>query len=103
MALGSARSNRKKNILRLGFPKGSLQDAMATLFSKAGYILQIPERSYYPSIDDPEIECVLIRAQEIARYVEQGVLDAGITGKDWIQETRAKVVELADPPPEGQR
>jgi len=96
MALGSARSSSKKRILRMGFPKGSLQDAMATLFERAGYRLRFPERSYYPSIDDPELECVLIRAQEMARYVEQGVLDAGITGKDWIVETGAKVVELAD-------
>jgi len=96
MALAAPRSKDKRQILRLGFPKGSLQEAMATLFQRAGYRLSFPERSYYPSIDDPEIECVLIRAQEMARYVEQGVLDAGITGKDWIVESGAKVVELAD-------
>jgi ATP phosphoribosyltransferase len=66
------------------------------LFEKAGYNISFPGRSYYPEIDDPEIECVLIRAQEMARYVEQGVLDAGITGVDWVMETRAKVKELAD-------
>ena len=66
------------------------------LFEKAGYNISFPGRSYYPEIDDPEIECVLIRAQEMARYVEQGVLDAGITGIDWVMETRAKVKELAD-------
>ena len=90
-----ARSQGKR-VLRLGFPKGSLQEAMATLFERAGYKLRFPDRSYYPEIDDPEIECVLIRAQEMARYVEQGVLDVGITGKDWIVESGAKVVEFAD-------
>jgi len=82
--------------LRLGLPKGSLQDTTAMLFEKAGYNIRFAGRSYYPDIDDPEIECVLIRAQEMARYVEQGVLDAGITGIDWVMETRAKVKELAD-------
>ncbi len=82
--------------LRLGIPKGSLQDTTARLFSLAGYNLHFPSRSYYPGIDDPEIECILIRAQEMARYVEQGVLDVGITGKDWVLETGAKVRELAD-------
>ena len=66
---------------------------MALLFERAGYKLSFPERSYYPSIDDPEIECVLIRAQEMARYVEQGVLDAGITGKDWVVESSRLVVD----------
>ncbi len=66
------------------------------LFERAGYNLSFASRSYYPGIDDPEIECVLIRAQEMARYVEQGVLDAGITGVDWVMETQAKVKELAD-------
>lgn len=69
---------------------------MVQLFERAGYRVTIPDRSYYPSIDDPEIECVLIRAQEMARYVHQGALDAGITGLDWILETGARVVELAD-------
>jgi ATP phosphoribosyltransferase len=86
----------EKPCLRLGLPKGSLQDTTARLFEKAGYNITFPSRSYYPSIDDPEIECMLIRAQEMARYVEQGVLDVGITGLDWVQETGAKVKELAD-------
>lgn len=77
-------------------PKGSLQDATVALFERAGYSVRIPERSYFPSIGDDEIECVLIRAQEMARYVDQGVLDGGITGHDWILETRAKVREIAD-------
>jgi len=85
-----------KNILKLGIPKGSLEEATVNLFDKAGYSIKIKSRSYFPSIDDNEIECMLIRAQEIARYVENGVLDAGLTGKDWIQENRADVVEIAD-------
>ena len=84
------------NILKLGIPKGSLEEATVNLFAKAGYSIKIKSRSYFPSIDDNEIECMLIRAQEIARYVENGVLDAGLTGKDWIQENRADVVEVAD-------
>ena len=82
--------------LRLGLPKGSLQNTTEKLFTRAGFDLRIRERSYYPDIDDPEIECVLIRAQEMARYVEQGVLDAGITGIDWTLENRARVREVAD-------
>jgi ATP phosphoribosyltransferase len=89
-------SRKTVNILRLGLPKGSLQETTAQLFEKAGYNLRFASRSYYPGIDDPEIECVLIRAQEMARYVEQGVLDVGITGVDWVMETQAKVKELAD-------
>ncbi len=96
MALGARRSKKSKQILRFGFPKGSLEGPMTLLFQRAGYPIRVPERSLFPDVDDPEIACVLIRAQEMARYVEQGVLDAGITGKDWILETRAKVVELAD-------
>ena len=84
------------NILKLGIPKGSLEEATVNLFAKAGYNIKIESRSYFPSIDDNEIECMLIRAQEIARYVQNGVLDAGLTGKDWIQENRADVVEIAD-------
>ena len=72
--------------LRLGIPKGSLQDSTIQLFQRAGYILRVDSRSYFPSIDDPEIECMLIRAQEMARYVADGVLDAGLTGQDWIAE-----------------
>jgi ATP phosphoribosyltransferase len=82
--------------LRLGLPKGSLQSTTERLFAKAGFDLRIRDRSYYPDIDDPEIECVLIRAQEMARYVEQGVLDAGITGIDWTLENKARVKEVAD-------
>lgn len=82
--------------LHLGVPKGSLQDATVRLFELAGYNLSVAPRSYFPDIDDPEISCMLIRAQEMARYVQQGVLDCGITGTDWVQECRAKVVEVAD-------
>src|SRR5262252_4365369 len=84
------------NVLKLGIPAGSLQEATGELFRKAGYHIKFSSRSYYPEIDDPEIECLLIRAQEMARYVEQGVLDAGITGVDWTRENRARVKELAD-------
>jgi len=84
------------NILKLGIPKGSLEEATVNLFAKAGYNIKIKSRSYFPSIDDNEIECMLIRAQEIARYVQNGVLDAGLTGKDWIQENRSNVIESAD-------
>jgi ATP phosphoribosyltransferase len=72
--------------LRLGIPKGSLQDATVQLFARAGFNLYVSSRSYFPSVDDPEIECMLIRAQEMARYVADGVLDAGLTGQDWIRE-----------------
>ena len=84
------------NILNLGIPSGSLQNACAELFERAGYRISFPNRSYYPDIDDPEIDCLLVRAQEMARYVEQGVLDAGITGHDWVQETGADVAEIAE-------
>jgi ATP phosphoribosyltransferase len=83
-------------ILKLGIPAGSLQEATAELFKKAGYNITFSSRSYYPSIDDEEIECLLIRAQEMARYVEQGVLDAGITGYDWVRETQADVHEVCE-------
>src|SRR5436190_9966346 len=83
-------------ILKLGIPAGSLQEATGELFRKAGYHIKFPSRSYYPEIDDPEIECLLIRAQEMARYVEQGVLDAGITGYDWIVENNAQVHEVCE-------
>jgi len=85
-----------ERVLRLGLPKGSLQETTGRLFALAGYNVTFGERSYYPSIDDAEIECMLIRAQEMARYVEQGVLDAGITGIDWVMETGARVREVAD-------
>ncbi|MBI3992077.1 MAG: ATP phosphoribosyltransferase [Candidatus Lambdaproteobacteria bacterium] len=82
--------------LRLGIPKGSLQDATVDLFRKAGFKITISGRSYYPVIDDEEVECMLLRAQEMARYVEQGVLDAGLTGYDWVIENGADVEEIAD-------
>jgi ATP phosphoribosyltransferase len=85
-----------RHILRLGVPAGSLQEATAELFRKAGYKLTFASRSYYPSIDDPEIHCTLIRAQEMARYVENGSLDCGLTGYDWILENNARVIELAE-------
>ncbi len=85
-----------ESILRLGIPAGSLQTATIELFERAGYRIKISSRSYFPSIDDPEIECMLIRAQEMARYVEQGILDAGITGKDWVLESGADVVEICE-------
>ena len=84
------------NILKLGIPAGSLQQATADLFKKAGYTITFSSRSYYPAIDDHQIECLLIRAQEMARYVEQGILDAGFTGYDWICETGAKVHEVSE-------
>jgi ATP phosphoribosyltransferase len=83
------------SVLKLGIPKGSLQDASVQLFRRAGYEISVSSRSYFPSIDDDEIQCMLIRAQEMARYVEDGILDAGLTGKDWILENEAKVVEVA--------
>jgi len=86
----------KVNKIKLGIPKGSLQESTLELFKKAGFNIYVGERSYKPKIDDPEIECLLIRAQEIAKYVEQGVLDIGLTGKDWITETKANVSEVAD-------
>jgi ATP phosphoribosyltransferase len=72
--------------LKLGIPKGSLQDATVQLFARAGFNIYVSSRSYFPSVDDPEIDCMLIRAQEMARYVSDGVLDAGLTGQDWIAE-----------------
>jgi len=81
--------------IRLGLPKGSLQQATFHLFRKAGFTLSINERSYFPDIDDPEISCLLIRAQEMARYVQDGVLDVGLTGKDWVLEHGANVKEVA--------
>jgi ATP phosphoribosyltransferase len=84
------------NQLKLGIPKGSLQDATIDLFARAGWRITLSARSYVPSIDDPEIECLMVRAQEMARYVETGALDAGITGHDWVVETEANVDELAE-------
>jgi ATP phosphoribosyltransferase len=84
------------SVLKLGIPKGSLQGATLELFARAGWKITIGSRSYVPSIDDPEIECLMVRAQEMARYVETGALDAGITGHDWVVETGAAVEELAE-------
>ena len=82
--------------LRLALPKGSLQQTTFDLFARAGFDIRVSPRSYYPSINDPEVECILIRPQEMARYIEQGVMDCGITGLDWVLETGAEVEELAD-------
>lgn len=82
--------------LKLGLPKGSLQDATLQLFARAGWRITANSRSYFPSIDDPEIECLLVRAQEMPRYVEMGALDAGITGRDWVLETNAEVLEVSE-------
>src|SRR5437764_3437631 len=82
--------------LKLGIPKGSLENATIDLFRRAGYNITTSSRSYFPSIDDPETECMLIRAQEMARYVEDGILDAGLTGRDWVEESEAKVESIAD-------
>jgi ATP phosphoribosyltransferase len=82
--------------LKLGIPKGSLENATIDLFRRAGFHISTSSRSYFPAIDDPEIECMLIRAQEMARYVEDGILDAGLTGRDWIQENEADVKAVAD-------
>lgn len=83
-------------VLKLGIPAGSLQESTAALFSRAGYTIKFASRSYFPTVDDPEIECMLIRAQEMARYVENGILDAGITGFDWILETNADVHQVCE-------
>jgi ATP phosphoribosyltransferase len=88
--------NNKNNLLKLGLPKGSLQEATLRLFRKAGYHISVSSRSYYPVFDDIEIQSMLIRAQEMARYVEDGHLDCGLTGFDWIQEQNADVVEVAE-------
>ncbi len=82
--------------LKLGIPKGSLENATVDLFRRAGYQITVSTRSYFPAIDDPEIECMLIRAQEMARYVQDGVLDAGLTGRDWVEENEAQVHTVAD-------
>ena len=87
----------KDKVLKLGLPKGSLQEATFKIFKKAGFNLSLPsERSYFPSIDDPEIECVLLRAQEMSRYVDDGALDCGITGDDWILENKSDVARVTD-------
>jgi ATP phosphoribosyltransferase len=83
-------------ILKLGIPKGSLEAATIDLFRRAGYNITTSSRSYFPAIDDPTIECMMIRAQEMARYIEDGILDAGLTGRDWVEESEAKVEAIAD-------
>lgn len=85
-----------KNILKIGIPKGSLENATIELFQKAGWKINVSSRNYFPSIDDEEISCSLVRAQEMARYVEMGVLDMGLTGVDWILENNASVEYVAD-------
>ncbi len=82
--------------LKLGIPKGSLQEATLQLFARAGWRITTDSRSYYPAVDDPEIACLMVRAQEMPRYVETGALDAGLTGRDWVVETGAEVTEVAD-------
>ena len=82
--------------LKLGIPKGSLQESTIKIFKEAGYDIKVRERNYYPAVDDPELKCMLIRAQEMARYVEGGELDCGLTGLDWIKENRADVVEVCE-------
>jgi len=85
-----------KNILKLGIPKGSLQESTIRIFGKAGYRVRVRDRSYFPSIDDNEIEPVLFRAQEMSRYVEDGIIDCGITGNDWIEENASDVEKVAE-------
>ena len=82
--------------LKLGIPKGSLEQATIDLFRRAGFNITTSSRNYFPAIDDAEIDCMLIRAQEMARYVEDGVLDAGLTGRDWVEENQAQVETVAD-------
>lgn len=86
----------KQNSLRIGLPKGSLQESTLKLFRKAGYHITVSSRSYYPVVDDPEMQGMLIRAQEMARYVENGILDCGLTGYDWIMEQGADVQQVAE-------
>jgi ATP phosphoribosyltransferase len=83
-------------VLKLGLPKGSLENATIDLMRRAGFLITVAPRSYFPAIDDPEIECMLVRAQEMARYVEDGALDCGLTGHDWVIENRAKVHRVCD-------
>ena len=85
-----------ENVLKIGLPKGSLQESTFALFRKAGYVFSVSSRSYFPTTDDDEIEAMLVRAQEVARYVEDGVFDVGLTGKDWILENGADVHEVMD-------
>ncbi|MHC4994225.1 MAG: ATP phosphoribosyltransferase [Planctomycetota bacterium] len=84
------------HVLRIGLPKGSLQESTIDLFGQAGYAIRVPSRSYFPSIDDPDLSCVMFRAQEMSRYVEDGVVDLGITGHDWVIENKSDVVEVCE-------
>jgi ATP phosphoribosyltransferase len=84
----------ERNVLNIGLPKGSLQDSTLHLFRKAGFTIDVGSRSYIPAIDDPELSGLLIRAQEMARYVQDGILDIGLTGRDWVLEQNAKVKEV---------
>jgi len=86
----------ERKALRLAIPNGNLQQATVDLFSKAGYNMVVRERSYFPTVDDDEIECMLVRPQEQPRYVQDGIIDAGITGYDWIKETGSNVIEVAE-------
>ena len=87
---------RKVNVLKLGIPKGSLENATIELFRKSGWKISVSSRSYFPSVDDDEIRCTLVRAQEMSKFVEMGTLDAGLTGKDWILENGSEVVIVQD-------
>ncbi len=89
-------SRSQDKLLRIGLPKGSLQDSTIDLFARAGYQISVSSRSYFPQIDDPQIHCVLFRAQEMSRYVEDGVIDLGITGHDWVMENGSDVVEVCE-------
>jgi len=86
----------EKRVLKIGIPKGSLSDSTVDLFTRAGFNLSVSSRGYYPSIDDPELSCIMFRAQEMSRYVEDGVLDCGLTGYDWIRENNSDVHELCE-------
>ncbi len=86
----------KDSVLRIGLPKGSLQDSTIALFAGAGYRINVSSRSYFPQIDDPQIDCVLFRAQEMSRYVEDGIIDVGITGYDWVMENGSDVTEVCE-------
>ena len=88
--------SEEKATLRIGLPKGSLQDSTVDLFARAGYKITIPSRSYFPTIDDPTIEMVMFRAQEMSRYVEDGVVDMGITGHDWVVENNSDIHEVCE-------
>lgn len=88
--------NTEQPLLRVGIPKGSLQDSTIDLFARAGYDIRVRDRSYFPSIDDPAMECIMFRAQEMSRYVEDGVVDVGITGHDWVIENGSDVHEVCE-------